>query len=180
MIPHPLEGASSRTLGWTAALCGLIALGGMAFLIPAGNRLKSRASPNGIVSFELAASPSAMADIIAEWGPERTRLARRATWVDFPFIAGYAGALMCAALGLAGKARASGREAAILPARMAAWAMTAAALLDAAENILGLRILAGSISPGTMLMAGAAGLKFLLIAAALGLITGAWIKLAGS
>lgn len=177
MRPHPLEGIAPKTLVRAAVLCAMAAAGCMAFLVPAGDRLKSPASPRGIVSFELAGSPKRMEDILSAWGPERKWLAHAVTWVDFPFIAAYAGLLTCAALGLARLARMLGRTRELGMARLAAWAMTAAAPLDAAENVLGLRVLSGSLSPETGLMALAAGLKFALIAAGFGLMAGAWITL---
>ncbi|MGJ5817770.1 hypothetical protein [Paludibaculum fermentans] len=167
-------------LMWPAALlaCGLALI-----LTWQGFELKSKSAPQGIVSLELAASAKTAQTILEEWRGDhpgismednldkmvqqvpkgKDELALRLIMLDFVFLLAYAAALSMSCVWLA---RRSG-----LPALGVGlgWAIWLAALLDALENTLLLRLMNGSLENSTALAACLCALvKFALFLAALG------------
>lgn len=165
---------------WPAALFAC----GMALALTwLGSDLKSKSAPQGIVSLELASSPARVERILEEWRGDhpgismednmekmvqavpkgKDELALQLTMLDFLFLLGYASALSMACVWLA---RRSG-----LPALGIAlgWAIWLAALLDAVENTLLLRLMNGAVQSSTVLSTlGCALVKFAIFLGALG------------
>jgi hypothetical protein len=148
-----------------------------------GADLKSKSAPQGIVSLELASSPKTVERILEEWRGDhpgismednlekmvqavpkgKDELALRLTMLDFVFLLGYASALSMSCVWLA---RRSG-----LPTLGLAlgWAIWLAALLDAVENTLLLRLMNGGVQSFNVLATlGCALGKFAIFLAALG------------
>lgn len=123
-----------------------------------GRPLQVTGASRGLVSFELAYDEAALQSVFAAWGELGRARAALMTWIDFLFLAAYGSALSCVSFQVNGALR--------FPriARAAAWAATAAALLDFFENGLGLALLAGVPAlPAAPLMAFCAALKFTLV-----------------
>lgn len=128
----------------------------------------------GIVQLQFATTPKAFAAIVHAWGADGLQRYRAHFGADFALLACYA------AFGwrLARRTRAF----AALPARaraLAAWALPAAALADAAENALHLWLTAaprlGTTWPYA-LAAACAALKWALLLGFVLLLCGAWLR----
>ncbi|MGC4055390.1 MAG: hypothetical protein QM757_41695 [Paludibaculum sp.] len=165
---------------WPAALFAC----GMALVLTwMGADLKSKSAPQGIVSLELASSVPVAERILQEWRGDhpgislednldkmvqavpkgKDELALRLTMLDFVFLLGYATALSMSCVWLA---RRSGWTTLGLSL---GWTIWLAALLDAVENTLLLRVMNGDLQNRTVqLMLGCALLKFAIFLAALG------------
>ena len=88
----------------------------------------------GIVTFELARTQERAGEILAEWGDEGRRAARRSLVLDYFYLLGY-GLLLAGLNGLhAERAAAAGRRRLATVAALAAWAGLLAAGCDAIEN----------------------------------------------
>lgn len=148
-----------------------------------GADLKSKSAPQGIVSLELASSPKTVERILEDWRGDhpgismednlekmvqavpkgKDELALRLTLLDFLFLLGYASALSMSCVWLA---RRSGMPALGLAL---GWAIWLAALLDAVENTLLLRLMNGGVQSSNVLATmGCALAKFVIFLAALG------------
>ena len=105
--------------------------------------LQTGAAPLGIVSFELAGSMPVSQSILESWGSGGQLYAGLNLGLDYLFLVAYAGAI---GLGCALLAQSLSERMRFLSTTGAglAWAMIAAALLDAMENYALIRVLLGS------------------------------------
>ncbi|NOR24147.1 MAG: hypothetical protein GQ542_07085, partial [Desulforhopalus sp.] len=105
--------------------------------------LKTEAAPHGIISYELAKTPSVAQRILASWSQDAKIHAAFSLGIDYLFLSIYAFfiGLACVQLGRIFRAR--------LPKMgmvgfMLAWGQFSAALCDAVENLALFRLLSGS------------------------------------
>jgi hypothetical protein len=120
-----------------------------------GAPLTTAATPLGIVSFELAATPERAALMLEAWRAADALLAARYNmWLDFIYLLSYP-------LALSQSLRALRQH-----SRMITW-VWAAAPLDLVENILLLRAMDGQLDAGLGVAAVCAALKFALVFGAL-------------
>jgi len=141
-----------------------------AWYVPFGiidDGLKDTGGPS-ILGLEFAGSADRLEEIFAEWGAHGRDLARLSLWIDFPFMAVYGAFFALAALATRDFARAHDlRALAAAGAATPAFAI-AAALFDAAENILWLLLLGGHGGDAAPPIATAcAVVKFILIGLAI-------------
>ncbi len=134
--------------------------------------LTTSAAPQGIVSFELAGSPSKSAAVLASWDENARLFAAFGLGLDYLFMPSYALALSLGTL-LAGRRRRGWLNAL---SALAGWGALAAALFDAVENFALWKILLGALtSPWPELAAVCAQAKFgLLLLGLLYALTG-WL-----
>jgi len=166
-LPHPFLHVSARARRGALLALAPLAIGVLLLLSSLDASLRTPASPNGIVSFELAGDSDRASRMLEAWGDQGRRSADRSLRLDFLFLAAYAPglALLCGA--------ASDRTRAV-HARLAragallAWGQLAAGALDAVENLALLRVLGGSSADAWPALAAAcAWPKFALVAAGL-------------
>ena len=144
-------------------------------------QLKAAGSPGGIVALELAFTPARAAAIIQAWPARGADLARLALWLDFLFIAGYAGGLVALLVQLAANPALAAWARALQ--RLAALPLVAA-LLDVSENICLLTVvrrmpttgLPPDVAPFTLMAGVFASIKFVLVGVALLVVLLAGIK----
>jgi hypothetical protein len=126
-------------------------------------RLAAAGGPS-ILGLEFAGSSGRASEIMAEWGAHGRYLARLSLWIDFGFMASYGIFFALAALATRDFARERDlRALAVAGLATPAFAI-AAALFDAAENIVWLLVLGGhggEVEPP--IATTCAALKFLLI-----------------
>jgi hypothetical protein len=168
-VQHPLAKVEPRLLGSLTLRLGGLLVFATALMIFVDVPLQGEASPNGIVSFELAGTPHQALRILLEWkSRDALGYARLSLIVDFVYLLIYS--LFFASLALwvgarLGESRWSMR---------AAWAAAMAALFDVLENGVLLYELTRFTSPAPYPQLGAAFalVKFalLLFSAAYGLI----------
>jgi hypothetical protein len=165
-IPPPFAGLTSRARRRALLALAALALALVLALSALDARLRTPASPHGIVSFELAGDRAAAARMLEAWGDDGRRAAAHSLRLDFLFLAAYAPglALLCGAA--AERARRRGSRLAA-PAALVAWAQLAAGGLDALENLALLRVLGDAAASGAWpaLAAACAWPKFALVAA---------------
>ena len=179
-LSNPFGWLSHRAQNRALAALAVVVLALMVAMSSVGRPLVDEAAPFGIVSFEFAGDLEAARAMLASWG-ERGRLyAALGLGLDYLFLISYATAI---ALGCAVVARGlswrSARAAALGVGL--AWALFAAALLDAVENYALIQLLLGASSEHWAPLAGWCALpKFAIVAAGLVylLAGGAWIALA--
>ncbi len=134
-------------------------------IIDAG--LKDAGGPS-ILGLEFAGGADRLEEIFAEWGAHGRDLARLSLWIDFPFMAVYGAFLAVAALATRDFARAHDLRALAAAGTFAPAFAIAAALFDAAENILWLLLLGGHVGDAAPVIAtGCAIVKFILIGLAI-------------
>lgn len=142
--------------------------------------LKNVVSPSGIVSFELAGELRLAQRIVEAWGPAGRVYAGLSLGLDYLFMVAYASSI---SLGCVLVAHSSAQRAAWV-ARLGvalAWAVWAAALLDAVENWALIQVLLGSQAPGWPAVArGCALPKFAIVALGLVYIGGGAIVALGT
>ncbi|MFZ1267389.1 MAG: hypothetical protein WAV74_04090 [Anaerolineae bacterium] len=164
--------------GWLRAftlLALLIVL--ILFIIFQGieTQLKAAGAAGGVIELELAFSAERAATLIQAWPAGGSDLARRALWLDFLFIVGYAGGLTALLVQLAASPRLTSWAPALR--RLTPLPLIAGAL-DILENICLLAVVATMPSAGPLsLLAGVfASVKFALVGIALlaVLLAGAW------
>ena len=132
-----------------------------------GGPLQTHEAPLGIVSFELAGSISGAQSIVESWGASGRVYAGVNLGLDYLFLVVYAGSIglgcVLLAQGLSRRMRFLSLAGVVL-----AWAMIAAALLDAVENYALIQVLLGAHS-GTWpaLARWCATPKFLMVGAGL-------------
>lgn len=125
--------------------------------------LKDTGGPS-ILGLEFAGSSDRLEEIFAEWGAHGRDLARLSLWIDFPFMAVYGAFFALAALATRDFARAHGRRALAAAGIVTPAFAVAAALFDAAENILWLLLLGGHGGDAAPAIAtGCAIVKFILL-----------------
>jgi hypothetical protein len=135
-------------------------------LIVLDRRLQATGGPS-ILGLEFAGSEARAAEIMAEWGSHGRDLARASLWIDFGFMASYGAFFALAALTIRDFAREQGFRLAAAGTAAAICAV-AAALFDAAENIVWLLVLGGhGGSFGPPFATTCASFKFVLIALAI-------------
>jgi hypothetical protein len=133
-----------------------------------GRPLRTPAAPTAMISFELARTPSAAAEIVASWQavPGALDAARTSLWLDYVFLLAYPVwlALVCSAVARHSRARTAAFGAAC------AWTVLAAAPLDAVENWALLHALADPSAPWPRVAWLCAVPKFALVMLALGYV----------
>lgn len=170
---------SKTRRGWLLAFTLLALLIALAlFIIFRGieTQLKAAGATGGIVELELAFSAERATALIQAWPPDGRDLARRALWLDFLFIVGYAGGLTALLVQLAANPRLTSWAPALR--RLASLPLIAGAL-DILENICLLAVVATMPLTGPLsLLAGVfASVKFALVGIALlvVLLAGVWL-----
>jgi hypothetical protein len=130
-------------------------------------RLGATGGPS-ILGLEFAGSAGRATEIMAEWGDHGRYLARLSLWIDFGFMVSYGTFFALAALATRDFARERDlRALAVVGIATPAFAV-AAALFDAAENVVWLLVLGGHGGKiGPPFATSCAALKFLLIGLAI-------------
>jgi hypothetical protein len=124
-------------------------------------------APFTILDLEFAARVERLGQMRAAWGEAGTRSAIESLWIDFLFIPCYVAALGTGALW-------AGRGLWPRASTLVAWGLLAAGVLDGIENTLLLTQLPTPSNTFALSLAAlAAGLKFALIAVAIGFILAA-------
>lgn len=152
---------------------GQLILGaGLSFVLLLGmvtldRSLKTPAAPAGIISFELAGSSAAAAEIVASWDVSARIKAGISLGLDFFFLAAYAYTLAGTSRYVAGRLLRHSRRLRALggPMAMGAWL---AGALDIVENLALIQLLTGNTKAWLpVLAAGCAWPKFSLVAGVL-------------
>jgi hypothetical protein len=129
--------------------------------------LKATGGPS-ILGLEFAGSEGDAMQIMGEWGGHGQYLARLSLWIDFGFMLSYGTFFTLAALATRDFAREHGLRALAVAGIVTPFFAAAAALFDAAENIVWLLVLGGhGGSLGPPFATACASLKFLLIGLAI-------------
>lgn len=159
--------AAAMTRGRGLWAFGIAAVVLFALLGVADREMQDAGGP-GIVPFELAWSSERAAEILAEWGEEGQDAARLSLWLDFPFLAAYAGFLTLAVLAVRDTASARGRSRYARPATAIAALPAIAAAFDAVENVNLLLVLDGDADTAAPTVAAVfATAKFVVLAVVL-------------
>ncbi|NJD58322.1 MAG: hypothetical protein FIA98_02860 [Anaerolineae bacterium] len=128
-----------------------------------GAPLTTTTAPAGIVSFELAFTPSRAEDILSSWNPDSQLRAAFIQGLDFLFPLVYSAALGLGCI-LAGRVLLERRKPLATWGRILAWALVVAAACDYLENIALVTELFGKvISPYPQIAGICALLKFSVI-----------------
>jgi hypothetical protein len=126
-------------------------------------RLAATGGPS-ILGLEFAGSSGRASEIMAEWGAHGRNLARLSLWIDFGFMVSYGTFFALAALATRDFARRRGLRALAVAGIATPIFAVAAALFDAAENVIWLLVLGGHGGKiGPPLATSCAALKFTLI-----------------
>jgi hypothetical protein len=161
-----LSGSASISRKRLLIVTGIATIAFDVVLIVLDRRLQATGGLS-ILGLEFAGSEGRAAEIMAEWGSHGRDLARASLWIDFGFMASYGSFFALAALATRDFAREQGFRLAAVGTAVAVCAV-AAALFDAAENIVWLLVLGGhGGSFGPPFATACASLKFLLIALAI-------------
>jgi hypothetical protein len=132
-----------------------------------GLPLNTAAAPQGIISFEFAATPERAQEMLASWTPEARVRAGFIQGLDFLFPLVYSTTVGLGCVMGAGVIARRGQAASRLGVPLA-WGLWAAAALDYVENIGLVMLLFGTVeSPWPQLAAVCAVIKFALLAAGL-------------
>jgi hypothetical protein len=132
-------------------------------LILIDQRLEATGGPS-ILGLELAGNANHAAEIMAEWGAHGRYLARLSLWIDLGFMVSYGAFFALAALATRDFARERDLRALAVAGIITPVFAVAAALFDAAENIVWLLVLGGHGGKlGPPFATICASLKFLLI-----------------
>src|SRR6476620_6244103 len=130
-------------------------------------RLAATGGPS-ILGLEFAGSYGRASEIMAEWGAHGRNLARLSLWIDFGFMVSYGTFFARAALAARDLARRRGLRALAAAGIATPIFAVAAALFDAAENVIWLLVLGGHGGGiGPAVATSCASLKFLLIGLAI-------------
>jgi len=128
--------------------------------------LQNPAAPLGMVSLQLAGSLAEAREILASWEPAAERWALLNLGIDFPYLLAYATTLSLGCVMLARRLPYP-RCIASLGVWLA-WGVIGAALLDAVENVLLMRLLLGDLREAWAVLAfWCAVPKYALVLAAL-------------
>jgi hypothetical protein len=167
-FPQPFGWLSPDAQRRTLVVLGIIVVALGLALDWIGRPLRTEAAPAAIISFELARTPEAAADIVASWNaiPDAPAAARTSLWLDYLFLLAYPAwlSLVCVAV-----ARHSPQRSAAFGA-VCAWTVLMAAPLDALENAALLQVLSEPATPWPLLAWWCAVPKFALVILALGYI----------
>lgn len=141
----------------------------------AGSPLKTAAAPQGIISFEFAASPARAQQMIDSWDVRALTSAGFVQGLDFLFPLVYSSAIALGSI-MAGSALQARRQPLAGLGNIMAWGVSLAAFLDYIENIALVRLLLSPVaSPWPLVAAVCAAIKFLLIFLALVYALYGWI-----
>ena len=163
-MKHPLECLSphKRTLIFLLLLgLTVVLLLSMNFV---GLPLNTAAAPQGIISFEFAATPERAQEMLDSWSPDARIRAGFIQGLDFLFPIAYSTTVALGCVMAAGVITRRGQAISRLGAWLA-WGLWLAAVLDYIENIGLLFILFGIVqSPYPQIAAVCASIKFALLA----------------
>ena len=166
-MTHPLERIKpERQKYYFYALLALtlLLLLSMNFI---GMPLNTAAAPQGIISFEFAATPERAQQMLDSWTPEGRVRAGFIQGLDFLFPLAYSTTVGLGCVMAAGVIARRGQAASRLGGWLA-WGLWAAAALDYVENIGLVVLIFGTVtSPWPQLAAVCAAIKFALLAAGL-------------
>ena len=134
--------------------------------------LRTSAAPSGIVSFELAGTPTQAENMMASWSETGRYNAAFGLGIDYLFMPTYAFALAFGTLLAAGRHSSWVRSLGAL----AGYGAFTAAIFDAVENFALFQVLLGSINtPYPMIAAACATIKFGLLIFGLAYALTAWL-----
>lgn len=166
-MKHPLERIShqQRTVVFYILLgVTIILLLSMNFV---GMPLNTAAAPQGIISFEFAATPERAQEMLDSWSPAARIRAGFIQGLDFLFPIAYSTTVGLGCVMAAGVIARRGQAISRLGAWLA-WGLWLAAALDYIENIGLLALLFGAVqSPYPQIAVVCATIKFILLAAGL-------------
>lgn len=132
-----------------------------------GISLNTAAAPQGIISFEFAATPDRAQQMLDSWTPDAHIRAGFIQGLDFLFPLAYSTTVGLGCVMAAGVIARRGQAVSRLGAGLA-WGLWVAAALDYVENINLVFLLLGTVqSPFPQIAAVCAGIKFALLAAGL-------------
>ncbi len=135
-----------------------------------GRPLKNAASPQGIVSFELAGNLARAEEILDAWGEPGRLAAALSLGLDFLFLFAYPIAIGLAC-SLISRALQSRMRPLSVVGEALAWALPAAGVLDGVENWALIRLLFGASQPALPSVAyGCAVVKFVIVLAGLAFV----------
>lgn len=162
-MQHPFRYLSphrrKRYFWWSFA--ATIAL--MVILNMVGAPLNTPQAPFGIISYELAGSPSQAQEILESWPAEAKLRAAFSLGLDYLFMLAYASAISLACVWAADALRHRGWPFAGLGGPLA-WGQWIAALLDALENLaLTVILFSSPVSPWPEIARWSAVIKFSLV-----------------
>jgi hypothetical protein len=142
-VPDPFRWLGDDGQWRLFLLVSILSIAVMVALDDQGSRLKTEASPWGIVSFEFVGSGEAAARMLAGWGERGRLIAGINLGLDFLFILVYAVAL---SLGSAIAARSHGRFSTSreIIGYLIAWGALLAGLFDVVENFALIEVLLGA------------------------------------
>lgn len=130
-------------------------------------RLEHTGGP-GILAFEFAATKARASQILAEWGPKGSHIARLSLIVDYAYMISYGGFFTLAGLATRDLARTRGWRRLARTGMVVPLFATAAALFDATENVFLLLVLEGHGGAHAPLIATiCSSIKFTLITIAI-------------
>jgi hypothetical protein len=142
-LPDPFDRLTpaARRRGLVLMLCGSCLL--LAVLQRVGEPLKNGVAPGGIVSFELAGTPTAAAKILASWSAPVKLHAAFSLGIDYLFLIVYA-LFISLACRQSSEAVRPISHFLYLVGRLLTWAQFLAGALDAVENTLLWQVLQGT------------------------------------
>ncbi len=162
-MPHPWASLPAHRRRPVFGVLLALTLVVMAVLNLVDGPLKTKAAPQGIVSFELAGNVSTASDIVQSWTPAALPHAGFSLGFDFVFMVAYALTIGLACLWAAEVLGERYPWAARLGVGLA-WGQVLAALLDATENVaLLVTLLDAPRAPWPQIAAWCAGPKFGLV-----------------
>jgi hypothetical protein len=166
-LSHPFERLTARARRRALFVLAALAFALMLALASLDAGLRTKAAPNGIVSFEFAGDAATAGSMLEAWGEAGRARAERILWLDFLFLATYAPGLSLLCAAASDRERARGSRLANAGAALA-WGLLLAGVLDAIENLALVRTL-NAAEPGLWpaLAAACAWPKFALVAAGL-------------
>lgn len=137
--------------------------------------LRTAVAPLGIISFELAGSAARAAEMVASWGPRQREAASFSLGLDFLFLFLYPISISLAVRITADRVAAA-RPAWFRLGRSLSLMVPACVALDAIENVALWQILQlGATETTALVAAGAATIKFGLVAAGIGYAVLTWL-----
>ena len=143
-LRHPFEWLTKSNQKRAFVLLLILTLAVMAALIYFDTHLKTKAAPNGILSYEFAGNLSTAQNMIKSWGEDGQIYAGLSMGLDYLFLIVYAFTIGLGCV-LTGEKLSEKFASANIIGSILAWGLIIAALLDAIENYALIKILLGSV-----------------------------------
>ena len=143
-LRHPFEWLAKSSQKRAFVLLLILTLAVMAALNCFDTHLKTKAAPNGIVSYEFAGNLSTAQNMIKSWGDTGQIYAGLSIGLDYLFLIVYAFTIGLGCV-LTGEKLSEKFASANIIGSILAWGLIIAAFLDAIENYALIKILVGSV-----------------------------------